>query len=282
MVANENESAFEGLVLRKSTSGVAHISVGCPPANTLNLPLWKSLLAALRLAECDQDISVLVISSSLSRPIFSAGNDISELHAPSTTRERFIEFWVTSTTFLTSLYMSPLYTVAAIRGACPAGGCVIALCCDYRISLADGLVFGLNESALGIPVPKYWARLMLTVGARHRSEVERMLFTGTMVGAEAALRLGFVDRIVEGDLDAETITHAAGAAQAFRSQGAAADAGRKQTKHAIRGDFGRDWSMYGHEEARESWALLSSQPVSDRLGQILRKLRRNSRVDAKL
>jgi enoyl-CoA hydratase/carnithine racemase len=35
------------------------------------------------------------------------------------------------------------------------GGCALALCCDYRIQSEKGTL-GLNEVALGIPVPKYW------------------------------------------------------------------------------------------------------------------------------
>ena len=46
---------------------------------------------------------------------------------------RYRDFWVTSNVFLARLYCSPLVTVAAIKGACPAGGCCLSLCCDMRI-----------------------------------------------------------------------------------------------------------------------------------------------------
>ena len=52
--------------------------------------------------------------------------------------------------------------VAAIRGACPAGGCCLALTCDYRIQSQQG-TFGLNETALGVPVPPFWAMLMTRI-----------------------------------------------------------------------------------------------------------------------
>jgi Delta3-Delta2-enoyl-CoA isomerase len=282
MLAGEKVDVLDGVVLTRKDGGVAHLAIGSPPANTLNLTLWTSLLAALRLAESDSTISVLIITSSLDRPIFSAGNDISELHAPSTTRERFLDFWITSTTFLASLYVSPLYTVASIRGACPAGGCVIALCCDYRIVLSDGLSFGLNEAALGIPVPKYWARLMLIVGSGHRAEVERMLYTGTMVGADDALRLGLVDRTVRSQLNDVAHSYAVAMSAAFRMNRGGADAGRMQTKLAVRQEFGHDWAAYGSEEAQQSWTLLSSRSVSDQLGRILRRLGKTSRKEAKL
>ncbi len=46
---------------------------------------------------------------------------------------RYRDFWVTSNVFLARLYCSPLVTIAAIKGACPAGGCCLSLCCDMRI-----------------------------------------------------------------------------------------------------------------------------------------------------
>lgn len=46
---------------------------------------------------------------------------------------RYRDFWVTSNVFLARLYCSPLVTIAAIKGACPAGGCCLSLCCDLRI-----------------------------------------------------------------------------------------------------------------------------------------------------
>ena len=46
---------------------------------------------------------------------------------------RYREFWVTSNVFLARLHRTPLVTVAAIKGACPAGGCCLSMCCDLRI-----------------------------------------------------------------------------------------------------------------------------------------------------
>ena len=41
------------------------------------------------------------------------------------------------------------------RGACPAGGCILALCCDERVMTDDSTsCIGLNEVALGIAVPR--------------------------------------------------------------------------------------------------------------------------------
>ena len=58
-----------------------------------------------------------------------------------------------------SVYMCPIPTIAAINGASPAGGCQIAMSCDYRIMAKHPkIVIGLNETALGIVAPT-WVRL---------------------------------------------------------------------------------------------------------------------------
>lgn len=251
---------------------VAHLSLDSPPVNILTLSLWRVLLEALRALEADATTTVLVISSALSRPIFSAGNDILELHAPSTTKERHREFWSACTQFLAALYKSSLYTIAAVRGACPAGGCIIALCCDERVVLNCGLSFGLNEASLGIPVPRYWAQLMLIVGGGRRAELERLVSLGELLDAQQALSLGLVDRVVETDVE-KTAQHLATAhATRLRGKHSAFNVGRHQTKSVLRGQFAQAWRDFAFEEARQAWQVLCRPDVSSQLGRILSSL----------
>lgn len=90
------------------------------------------------------------------------------------------------------VYSSRLVTVSAIKGACPAGGCCLSLCCDYRVMTDFGHI-GLNEVALGIPVPLYWARLMgrlIGEGPAHK-----LCLSATLTSPEQALELGLVDEV---------------------------------------------------------------------------------------
>lgn len=77
--------------------------------------------------------------------------------------------------------------------SCPAGGCCISLCCDYRV-MADGARIGLNEVELGIAVPKFWAALM----ARTVSQgvAEKLCAFAQMADAQQALSVGMVDEVV--------------------------------------------------------------------------------------
>lgn len=94
----------------------------------------------------------------------------------------------------TRLLKSRLVTVAAIRGHCPAGGCVLALCCDVRICTPDTRI-GLNEVELGIPVPLYWIRLMAQITGQ--GVADRLLQTAALVPSQEALKYGMVDAIVQ-------------------------------------------------------------------------------------
>lgn len=63
------------------------------------------------------------------------------------------------------LYSSRLATCAAIRGACPAGGCCIALCCDARFITPNGTM-GLNEVGGRGSVPGVSGLFMACLHAR--------------------------------------------------------------------------------------------------------------------
>jgi enoyl-CoA hydratase/carnithine racemase len=89
------------------------------------------------------------------------------------------------------LYTLPKPTVAAITGHAIAGGCILALCCDYRL-LADGKkLMGLNEIKLGAPLP-YVVDCVLPalVGGRYAREI---MESGDFYPPDAALRMGLVD-----------------------------------------------------------------------------------------
>ncbi|XP_060220007.1 enoyl-CoA delta isomerase 1, mitochondrial isoform X2 [Meriones unguiculatus] len=88
--------------------------------------------------------------------------------------------------------------VILTSGASPAGGCLMALTCDYRI-MADNpkYTIGLNESLLGIVAP-FWLKdnFVNTIG--HRA-AERALQLGLLFPPAEALRLGVVDEVVPED-----------------------------------------------------------------------------------
>jgi enoyl-CoA hydratase/carnithine racemase len=87
----------------------------------------------------------------------------------------------------------PQATIAAVQGDAVAGGCELALHCDLRVA-ADDARFAMPLARIGIAVPVMltW-KLVETIGTAATKEA---LFTGEPVGAETALALGLVNRVV--------------------------------------------------------------------------------------
>jgi enoyl-CoA hydratase/carnithine racemase len=81
-----------------------------------------------------------------------------------------------------------------MTGHAIAGGCILALCCDYRFIAEGRKLMGLNEIKLGVPVP-YLADCVLrhVVGARHAREIVE---TGEFYGPDKLLQMGVVDQVM--------------------------------------------------------------------------------------
>jgi hypothetical protein len=152
------------------------------------------------------------------------------------------------TTFLCRLLRSPLATVCAIRGACPAGGCAVALCCDYRVQ-SDAGTFGLNEVQLGIPVPKYWAKLFCLVAGRTAGDLTLQL--GTLLTPPEAKAMGLLHEVVP----IAAVLPAAERAMTEKFL-RLPDAARGATKANMRGEFSAQWEGYIAEEAAAGWVGL--------------------------
>ena len=100
---------------------------------------------------------------------------------------------VSSTLLLRAIASSPVPIVAAITGHAPAGGTVLALFCDYRIMAQGDFRLGLNEVAVGIPLPPViLGGLRRLVGAR---AAERLGVSGALISPEQALAVGLVDEV---------------------------------------------------------------------------------------
>lgn len=95
-----------------------------------------------------------------------------------------------------SLASFPKPTIAFVTGSCIGGGAELASCCDLRIA-ATGSVFGITPARLGIVYPAYaLERVTHLIGP---SATKHLLFTGEIIDADRALRIGLVDELVPAD-----------------------------------------------------------------------------------
>jgi len=227
---------------------LAVVSIRREPVNAMNAALWEQLQSALDALEANKKIRGVVFASGLDKDIFTAGNDLRELYGPLISEESYARFWGAQNTFLARLYRSPLATAAAIKGACPAGGCILGLVCDFRVQTEEGRI-GLNEVALGIPVPAYWAKVFCSLTGAGKGE--KLLALGLQVKPREALAVGLIDQVVARK---EELMPAAKAALSKLLK--APDVGRVLTKQSLRSELSQSWEADWEREVPGIVAML--------------------------
>lgn len=178
---------------------IRELRLARPPVNALDAGLCRALIAALDAAVAG-DADAVVLSGAPG--IFSAGLDVPQLMSLGDDRHALRSAWGAFFGAARALAELRIPVVAAIAGHAPAGGCVLSLCCDYRVMAhspdpAKPYVIGMNETQVGLVVPDGAQQLMRRVVGRHRAE--RLLVSGSMVPAEEALRIGLVDELAAAD-----------------------------------------------------------------------------------
>jgi len=186
-------STFKMLDIEETDKGYYIMNLNRKPVNSLNYELLSEMNIAVKELEQDKKCRGLIISSKF--PVFSAGLDLFEMYDPKL--ERMEMFWKELQDMKINYFGSSLLMMAAINGACPAGGCAIAFSCDYRI-IADGKhTMGLNETKIGLAAP-YWLAESMKLLTGHR-EAERLLALSILMKPQEALEKGCVDEVVAPD-----------------------------------------------------------------------------------
>lgn len=165
-------------------AGVAVLTLNRPPVNALSHAFRADIAAALH-AVTTIGAKGLVLTGA--GETFVAGAEISELGQvqPPSLRD-----------LIALLEAMAIPTVAAINGAALGGGLELALGCRVRVAVS-GAKLGFPEVHLGIlPGAGGTVRGCYLCGA---SAAADLIAWGRTVGADEALRLGLVDRVVLGD-----------------------------------------------------------------------------------
>ena len=172
--------------------GIRELKLARPPVNALNPPLCQALEQAVREAESD-GARGLILSGG--EGVFSAGLDVPYLLSLGDDLDSVTAAWTAFFQAARALATGSLPVVAAMAGHAPAGGCVLALCCDYRIMAAGPFRIGLNETQVGLVAPEGIQHLLRRVVGVYRAE--RLLVAGHMPEAAQAHAIGLVDEVVE-------------------------------------------------------------------------------------
>ena len=174
-------------VLTKTQDDLLIITIDNPHVNALSQSVRAGLLAAFRRTNSETDIKGLVLTGA--GRLFCAGADIREFGKG--------PLEPSLPDVIMALENCRVPTIAAINGAALGGGLELALGCRYRIGVGAAKC-GLPEVTLGlIPGAGGTQRLPRLIGALSAGDI---IASGKPLSAKAALKMGILDALVEGDV----------------------------------------------------------------------------------
>lgn len=157
--------------------------------NALNSTILKEIGDFVE--HLDDTTRVLIITGD-GEKAFVAGADIAEM-AHLSEKEGY-EFGKLGAKVFRRIETLPIPVIAAVNGFALGGGCELAMACDIRIA-SNKAKFGQPEVGLGItPGFSGTYRLAKLVG---QGMAKEMIFTGNVIRADEALRIGLVNAIYE-------------------------------------------------------------------------------------
>jgi enoyl-CoA hydratase len=181
--------AYQNVILEKEGL-IGIIRMNRPDAlNALNSATFHEYDNVLDVLEKDSEIRIVIITGE--GKAFVAGADIVEMKDMNGEQSRaFSELG--QRIFRRFERMDKVF-IAAVNGFALGGGCELAMACDIRIA-SEKAKFGQPEVNLGVtPGFAGTARLPRIVGS---AKAKELLFTGNMINAEEAKRIGLVNQVV--------------------------------------------------------------------------------------
>jgi enoyl-CoA hydratase len=165
--------------------GVAELVINHPPVNALDSAGWHALAA--RIDELGRDPEVRVIVIRAEGRGFCAGVDIKELAAHP---ERIVAVNAGNYETFRAVHRNPVPVIAAVHGFVLGGGIGITGAADIVVA-SECARFGVPEVDRGAMGGGAHLQRLFPV-----QKVRAMYFTGDMIDAAEAYRLGAVERLV--------------------------------------------------------------------------------------
>lgn len=169
-----------------SADGLLSITLAKPPHHILDIAMLEELVAAIELAATDASCRLLTITGTGEKS-FCAGVDVADHVA-----ERAARMLEVFHAVILRLHDFPLPTLAALNGSAIGGGCELALACDMAIA-CDDIRLGQPEIKLGVFAP---VAAILLPQRLPLPKVMELLLGGGLIGAEEALALGLLNKVL--------------------------------------------------------------------------------------
>jgi enoyl-CoA hydratase/carnithine racemase len=196
------------MILFDIQNSVATITLNRPEKlNAIGPEMRDQLLKALDSVASDRNVRALVITGQGRG--FSAGGDIEYLKKLRTANDiDGFQAMLSKGPLITRILRSlPMPVIAAVNGPCAGAGLCLALSCDLRIA-SDRATFGPTFARIGLH-PDWGCSWFLPnlVGVAKACE---MVFTGDMIAAHDAEKIGLVNRVAAHDELIPTVMDLAG------------------------------------------------------------------------
>ncbi len=171
--------------------------------NALSLAMWKAIPELVAQAEADPEVKLLLVRG-VDASAFAAGADISEFETIHASRDGTAAYNEAVRAADHAVHGMKKPSIAMIQGPCVGGGCQLAMACDLRYADTSAR-FGITPANLGLIyglAATQW--LVELVGP---SLAKELLFTGHIIDAEEAERIGLATRVFSPErVETETLS----------------------------------------------------------------------------
>jgi enoyl-CoA hydratase len=178
--------------LERRDRGIAWVIVDRPQArNAVTFAMWRELRETAESLAADDTVRAVVLTGA-GDEAFVAGTDIAEFRAFEGADDG-VAYESRMDAVIGALEAIPVPAIAAIAGACTGGGVSVAATCDLRI--------GAPNARIGVPIARTLGNCISLRNVARVAEligldrVKALLLTGALLGAEDALRAGFLTEI---------------------------------------------------------------------------------------
>ncbi len=156
--------------------------------NLLNTPTMERIIRAGEELKKNASIGLVVVTGGGDKA-FIGGADINEM--ADLNEERALHM-ITRVHQVCNLFRAlPVPTIARVNGYCLGAGMEVAASCDLRIGALHSM-YGMPEVQVGLPSVVEAVMLPTLIGWGRTREI---LYTGTMIDAEEAHRIGFLEKL---------------------------------------------------------------------------------------
>ncbi len=169
------------------------LTVNRPKAlNALNFETLREISSLLSDEFQKGELRGLIITGA--GKAFVAGADIAQMNQMD--KEQFNEYVEFAHEVFSAIENGPCPVIAAVNGYALGGGCEFSLACDIRVA-SEKAMMGFPEVKLGL-FPA-WGGTQRATRILGPGKAKELIFTGEMIKAEDAHRIGLVEKVVPHD-----------------------------------------------------------------------------------